>query len=99
MSEGPSSNASTPGGPTPGGPAPGGPAAGDPAFDGPRPSAPSYEAARAELEDVVHRLEAGGVSLEESLALWERGEELARVCQSLLEGARTRLTAADQPAT
>lgn len=58
----------------------------------------SYEQARAELEEVVHRLEAGAVTLEESLTLWERGEELARACQSLLDGARTRLSAASQPA-
>ena len=55
---------------------------------------PSYEAARDELEQVVRRLEAGGTTLEESLALWERGEELARVCERWLEGARTRLDAA-----
>jgi exodeoxyribonuclease VII small subunit len=54
----------------------------------------TYEQARAELEDVVHRLEAGGVPLEESLALWERGEELARRCQEWLDGARRRLEAA-----
>ena len=53
----------------------------------------SYEAARAELEDVVRRLEAGGISLEESLALWERGETLAKVCQDWLDGARARLDA------
>lgn len=53
----------------------------------------SYEAARAELEDVVRRLEAGGLSLEESLALWERGEALAKVCQDWLDGARARLDA------
>jgi exodeoxyribonuclease VII small subunit len=53
----------------------------------------SYEAARAELEDVVRRLEAGGTSLEESLALWERGEALAKVCQDWLDGARARLDA------
>lgn len=53
----------------------------------------SYEAARAELEDVVRRLEAGGISLEESLALWERGEALAKVCQDWLDGARARLDA------
>lgn len=52
---------------------------------------PSYEAAREELVDVVRRLEAGGVTLEESLALWERGEQLARVCQEWLDGARARL--------
>lgn len=55
---------------------------------------PSYEAARAELEQVVQRLEAGGATLEESLALWERGEELARICESWLDGARDRLDAA-----
>jgi exodeoxyribonuclease VII small subunit len=54
----------------------------------------TYEQARAELEDVVRRLEAGGVPLEESLALWERGEELARQCQAWLEGARRRMQAA-----
>ncbi|NJP75073.1 exodeoxyribonuclease VII small subunit, partial [Streptomyces sp. C1-2] len=40
------------------------------------------------------RLEAGGTTLEESLALWERGEELAAVCRTWLEGARRRLDAA-----
>jgi exodeoxyribonuclease VII small subunit len=53
-----------------------------------------YEQARDELIDVVRRLEAGGTSLEESLALWERGEELAKVCRRWLEGARARLDAA-----
>ena len=54
----------------------------------------TYEAAREELIDVVRRLEAGGTTLEESLALWERGELLARRCQEWLEGARARLDAA-----
>lgn len=53
----------------------------------------NYEQARAALEDVVRQLEAGGVPLEESLALWERGEELAGRCQIKLEGARARLDA------
>lgn len=53
-----------------------------------------YEQARDELIEVVRRLEAGGTSLEESLALWERGEELAKVCRRWLEGARARLDAA-----
>ncbi|MGR3934527.1 exodeoxyribonuclease VII small subunit [Streptomyces sp. BRA346] len=53
-----------------------------------------YEQARDELVEVVRRLEAGGTSLEESLALWERGEELATVCRRWLEGARARLDAA-----
>lgn len=51
----------------------------------------SYEESREELVEVVRRLEAGGTTLEESLALWERGEELARVCQRWLDGARERL--------
>ncbi|TYC13644.1 exodeoxyribonuclease VII small subunit [Actinomadura decatromicini] len=59
---------------------------------------PSYEQARDELADVVRRLEAGGLTLEESLALWERGERLATVCEEWLEGARARLAAAlDRP--
>ncbi len=57
----------------------------------------SYEDAREELIDVVRRLEAGGTTLEESLALWERGEKLATVCQSWLDGARKRLDAAVDP--
>jgi exodeoxyribonuclease VII small subunit len=52
---------------------------------------PSYEEAREELIEVVRRLEAGGTTLEESLALWERGEQLATICQEWLEGARERL--------
>ena len=62
----------------------------------PAPSSPDdlgYEQARDELVDVVRRLEAGGTSLEESLALWERGEQLAAVCQRWLDGARARLEA------
>jgi exodeoxyribonuclease VII small subunit len=54
----------------------------------------SYEQARDELADVVRRLEAGGGTLEESLALWERGEQLAKICQERLDGARARLDAA-----
>jgi len=54
----------------------------------------SYEQARDELASVVKRLEAGGLTLEQSLELWERGERLAAVCGQLLEGARARLSAA-----
>ena len=54
----------------------------------------TYEQARAELAQVVERLESGGGTLEESLALWERGEQLAEACQSWLDGARARLDAA-----
>lgn len=48
----------------------------------------SFEAARDELASVVQRLEAGGLALEESLALWQRGEELAGICQRWLDQAR-----------
>jgi exodeoxyribonuclease VII small subunit len=51
----------------------------------------SYEEARDQLVDVVRQLEQGGTDLAQSLALWERGEELARVCQTALDGARERL--------
>jgi len=54
----------------------------------------SYEQAREELVEVVRKLEAGGTSLEESLALWERGEALAELCQHWLDRARERLAAA-----
>lgn len=54
----------------------------------------SYEQAREELVEVVRRLEGGGTNLEDSLALWERGEQLAQICQSWLDGARKRLDAA-----
>ena len=60
----------------------------------------SYEEAREELIEVVRRLESGGGNLEESLALWERGEKLAAICQGWLDGAKKRLDAAiaqDQP--
>ena len=54
----------------------------------------TYEAARDELVEVVRRLEQGGATLEESLVLWERGEQLARTCQAWLDGAQARLDAA-----
>jgi exodeoxyribonuclease VII small subunit len=57
----------------------------------------SYEQARTELAAVVERLEAGGCTLEESLALWERGEHLAEVCQQWLDRARERLASREQP--
>ena len=53
-----------------------------------------YEQARDALLEVVRTLETGGTSLEESLALWERGEQLAKVCERWLDGARARLDAA-----
>jgi exodeoxyribonuclease VII small subunit len=54
----------------------------------------TYEEAREELIEVVRTLEQGGTTLEESLALWERGEVLAKMCQQWLDGARARLDAA-----
>ena len=62
---------------------------------------PTYEQAREELVEVVRRLETGSATLEESLALWERGEALAAMCQQWLDGARARLDSAlagEQPA-
>ncbi|OLB64666.1 MAG: exodeoxyribonuclease VII small subunit [Actinobacteria bacterium 13_2_20CM_2_72_6] len=59
----------------------------------------TYEEARAELAAVVEKLEAGGTTLEESLALWERGEKLADTCQRWLDGARARLDAAREERT
>jgi exodeoxyribonuclease VII small subunit len=69
------------------------PPAGQPAPGAPAAQMP-YEQARDELTEVVRRLEGGGLTLEESLKLWERGERLAAICQQWLEGARARLAAA-----
>jgi exodeoxyribonuclease VII small subunit len=55
---------------------------------------PSYEQAREELTEVVRRLETGGLTLEQSIELWERGEKLAAVCEEWLQGARVKLVAA-----
>ena len=80
---------------------PGQPASGQPAQGAPAEEMP-YEQARDELIEVVRRLEGGGLTLEESLKLWERGERLAAICLQWLEGARARLAAArpaqDEPA-
>jgi len=54
----------------------------------------SYEQAREELMRVVQRLESGGAPLDESLALWERGERLATICQQWLDGAKAKIDAA-----
>ncbi|GAA1047349.1 exodeoxyribonuclease VII small subunit [Rothia amarae] len=56
----------------------------------------SYEQARAELMQVVSRMESGSSNLEETIALWERGEQLATRCEAWLDGARQRLTAAKE---
>lgn len=54
----------------------------------------SYEQARSELAEVVGILELGQMSLDESLAYWERGEALAKACKGFLDGAKQRITAA-----
>ncbi len=54
----------------------------------------SYEAARDELAQVVESLEDGSATLEESLKLWERGEELAKICKEWLDGAKKKLDSA-----
>lgn len=59
---------------------------------------PTYEQARDELIQIVAKLEAGGTTLEESLALWQRGEELAALCERYLDGARAKLDAASAAA-
>jgi exodeoxyribonuclease VII small subunit len=61
---------------------------------GPTEPTQTYEQAREELADVVRKLETGGLTLEESLTLWERGEQLAEICQHWLDRARERLAAA-----
>lgn len=53
----------------------------------------TYEEARDQLVEVVNRLEAGGTTLEESLALWERGERLVAVCEAILGRAKERIEA------
>ena len=58
------------------------------------PETPNYEQARDELAVIVQRLESGAASLEESLALWERGEQLAAICQAWLDGAKAKVDAA-----
>ncbi len=54
----------------------------------------SYEEARDQLVEIVRKLESGSVPLSESMALWERGEELAKVCQTWLDGAKAKIDAA-----
>ncbi|MBA4791760.1 MAG: exodeoxyribonuclease VII small subunit [Rhizobiales bacterium] len=67
-----------------------------PAKDAARPAGPdvsglSFEAALAELETIVQRLEAGNVPLEESIAIYERGEALRARCDALLKEAEARV--------
>ena len=60
---------------------------------------PTYEAAREELTAIVRQLESGSVPLSESMALWERGEKLADVCQTWLDGASATLAAREAKST
>lgn len=73
----------------------------DPVAEHPEVAELGYEDARDQLAEVVKQLEAGGLSLEDSLALWEKGEALATVCERHLAGARERvdraLASVDQP--
>ena len=57
---------------------------------------PTFEEARAELERIVAQLESGGAGLEATIALWERGEELYRLCVSKLDAARGRIEELNQ---
>lgn len=59
---------------------------------------PTYEQARDELMRVVQQLESGGASLAESLALWQRGEKLAEICQGFLDGAREQVASSRKTA-
>ena len=67
--------------------------------DAPDVASLSYEEARDELVRVVTELEQGAATLEQSLALWERGEALAGRCEEWLLGAKARLDAARAAAT
>ena len=52
---------------------------------------PSFEEAQRELEEIVERLEGGQVALDEAIALWERGEELYRLCRGRLDSAQGKI--------
>lgn len=58
---------------------------------------PTYEQARAALAEIVAKLESGDTTLEEALALWESGEEWARICTEWLDGAEARLSQDELP--
>lgn len=59
----------------------------------------TYEQSREELLQTVSRMESGATNLEESIALWERGEQLAQRCEAWLDGAQAKLDAARKDAT
>ncbi|MGJ3507544.1 exodeoxyribonuclease VII small subunit [Enemella sp. A6] len=58
----------------------------------------SYEQARDELRSIVQKMESGQAPLADSLALWERGEELATICRQWLDGAEERIRVAREAA-
>lgn len=62
--------------------------------DTPSKDTPSYEEAREELIEIVRKLESGSAPLSESMALWERGEALAAICQTWLDGAKAKTDSA-----
>jgi exodeoxyribonuclease VII small subunit len=64
-----------------------------------QPTELTFEQARDELAAVVSTLENGGLSLEESLSLWERGEALAATCQRWLDDATQRIDATTESGT
>lgn len=63
---------------------------------GSNPEKLGYEAARAALIEVVELMESGELELEHSIALWERGEVLARICDEFLTNAQAKLTALEE---
>jgi exodeoxyribonuclease VII small subunit len=52
---------------------------------------PTFEAAQQELEQIVDRLERGDAGLDEAIKLWERGEELYKVCTAQLDAAQGKI--------
>ena len=52
---------------------------------------PTFEAAQRELEEIVERLELGNATLDEAIALWQRGEDLYRFCRTKLDTAEGRI--------
>ena len=52
---------------------------------------PTFEEAQRELEEIVHRLESGEAPLDEALRLWERGEQLYRLCRERLDAAEGKI--------
>ena len=52
---------------------------------------PTFEEAQRELEEIVHRLESGEAPLDEALTLWQRGEELYRLCRRRLDAAEGKI--------